>query len=101
MKELCESPDDGPSSRNYDRYELEATLNPGETCGDPPNPCLLFCDYGLVKDQEAGRFGLLLLMEIHPTEMTFSMKHGSAKLLELLKARRIFPYSDLDRPSVV
>jgi hypothetical protein len=83
------------------RYAFEATLNPNETCGDPPGPCLIFCDYGNFKDKEAGTFGLLLLLEIQGSEMAYAREHGSAKLISRLKARGFFPYSDLDRPSVV
>ena len=91
------------------RYSTEAVLNPGETCEFPPfddgfAPCVVFDLYA-----PRGRFFaingkkhcLLLVMEVHRSEMEYAMEHGSEQLLNKLKAKGYYPYSDLDREPVV
>lgn len=87
------------------RYSAEATLNPGETCEFPEEMeelggrCLIFDAY---KDREdETEFGLLLLMEVYREEMEFAREMGSHVLLDLLKSKGHYPYSDLDRAPVV
>jgi hypothetical protein len=91
------------------RYSYEAVLNPRETAELPGEegergPCLVFdaWDAGRAVLEINGKpHGLLLCIEVHPAEMEYAMKNGTAKLLEKLKAARVYPYSDLDRPPVV
>ena len=44
---------------------------------------------------------LLLCLEVFRSEMEYARKNGSEKLLDLLKEKSIYPYSDLDRDPVV
>lgn len=87
------------------RYSEEATLNPGETCEFPEEMeelggrCLIFDAY---KDQDdETQFGLLLVMEVYREEMEFARKLGSQLLIDLLKSKGHYPYSDLNREPVV
>ncbi len=85
-------------------YSVQATLNPRETCEFPEDMeelagrCLIFDAYKPMKTHN--RFGLLLIMEIHRSEMDFARQHGGQKLLDRLFASGYYPYSDMDRPSV-
>ncbi|AYB34061.1 suppressor of fused domain protein [Chryseolinea soli] len=90
-------------------YASQAKLQPKETAELPgeegqPNYCLLFDDYK-PNEQEFKigdrTHGLLLVMEIFKDEMDFAMENGSAKLIEKLKAKGHYPYSDLNRASVL
>jgi hypothetical protein len=86
------------------RYSFDSVLNPGETCeipnDDEPSPCLVFDDWGGV--QIGGKdHGLLLVLEIFPSEMNFAREHGSPALLERLRAAGHYPFSDLDRKPIV
>jgi hypothetical protein len=47
------------------------------------------------------RYCLLLCMEIHKSEYQWAMRNGGARLIEKLKAAGHYPYSDMDRESVV
>ena len=40
-------------------------------------------------------------MEVHRDEMEFAMNNGTAELIEKLKEAGYYPYSDLDRKSVI
>jgi len=46
------------------------------------------------------QFGLLVLIEIHRSEMEYAREHGGAKLLARLKRAGCYPFSDLDREPV-
>lgn len=88
-------------------YSAAATLNPNETCEFPSDmehvggKCLIFDAYGLT-ESEAGRgFGILAIIEIHRSEMEFARSSGGAELIQRLKTAGHYPYSDLDRVSVV
>ncbi|MEK7866711.1 MAG: suppressor of fused domain protein [Planctomycetota bacterium] len=88
------------------RYAQQAMLNPGETCEFPSDmegiggKCLVFDSYASMRDDDAGRFGLLLLLEVHRSEMEFARREGSQELIERLQAKGLYPYSDLHRPPV-
>jgi hypothetical protein len=89
-------------------YSFEAKLEPGETMEipeeDSSTKCIVFDEYKpdnkkfLIGDK---RHGLLLVIEIFRDEMEYAMENGSQELLKKLKAKGYYPYSDLDRPSVV
>ncbi|WP_437188228.1 hypothetical protein SH668x_001661 [Planctomicrobium sp. SH668] len=89
------------------RYAEEATLNRFETCEFPKEMevvggrALAFGTISVAKDQDAGKFGLLILIEIFRSELKFARKEGTEKLMELLKEKRHFPFSDMDRKPVV
>ncbi|MFN7289510.1 MAG: hypothetical protein ACK5YR_11535 [Pirellula sp.] len=86
-------------------YSAQATLNPHETCEFPTDmatvggKCLIFDAYGF--DGEHSEFGLLLIIEIHRSEMDYAREHGGEELLEKLKQAGHYPYSDMDRSAVV
>jgi hypothetical protein len=94
---------------NIAYYSLQAKLQPGETAELPsdegqPGYCILFDHYkpnGLDFTIGNRRHALLLVMEIFKDEMDFAMANGSRKLIEKLKIAGYYPYSDLDRESVV
>jgi len=90
-------------------YSFQAKLEPLETCEVPqsegePNICLLFDEYNpdgkefLIGNR---KHGLLLIMEIYRDEMEFAMNNGTGKLIEKLQEKGYYPYSDLDRKSVI
>jgi len=89
-------------------FSFQAKLEPGETCELPvegePNRCLVFDEYNdvekpfLVNKQV---YGLLLIIEVHRDEMEYAMENGSEELFKLLKKKGHYPYSDLDRESVL
>jgi hypothetical protein len=89
------------------RYSADATLNPNETCEFPEDmdfiggKCLIFDGYACHSDDLAEDFGLLAIIEVFPSEMAFAREEGGAKLLDLLKVKGHYPYSDLDREPVV
>jgi hypothetical protein len=86
-------------------YSAQATLNPNETCEFPEDmttiggKCLIFDAYGATGRH--AEFGLLVIIEIHRSEMDYARKHGGMKLIGKLKKAGYYPYSDLDRPAVV
>jgi len=88
------------------RYSEQASLNPYETCEFPEEfeflggKCLIFDRYDQDAEEPA-EFGLLLVLEIHRSEMEYAREHGGQLLLDRLKAAGHYPYSDLDRPAVV
>lgn len=88
-------------------YSAEATLNPNETCEFPAElptvggRCLIFDGYPSYPEEESAEFGLLLVMEVFPSEMEYARENGGDKLLNRLKAKGHYPYSDLDREPVV
>lgn len=87
-------------------YSEQATLNPHDTCEFPAEmeevggKCLVFDGYACRSDDMAENFGLLVLIEVFRSEMQYARKHGGAQLLELLKAKGHYPYSDMDREPV-
>jgi len=89
-------------------YSFQAILNPGDTVEVPnetdENICLIFDHYN--PEEKEFRIGerrhhLLLCLEVFRSEMEFARKNGSEKLLELMKANGIYPYSDLNRKPLV
>lgn len=93
------------------RYSTMAVLNPGETCEVPmsedesePNACVVLDEFtrdGRGFHIDGKRHCLLLVMEVHRAEMEYAMQHGTDALLAKLKSAGHYPYSDLDRDSVV
>lgn len=89
------------------RYAFEAKLNPGETCEFPKDmedvggKCLVFDRYADFEDAQFGKFGMLLILEVHRSEMDFARKNGGEALISLLKEKGFYPYSDMDREPVV
>jgi len=47
------------------------------------------------------KFGLMLAINIHRSEMVFRIEKGGHKLIELLKKNSIYPYSYLNRDPVI
>lgn len=87
-------------------YSAQATLNPNETCEFPADTptvggrCLIFDGYASCSDDEPAEFGLLALIEVFRSELTYARENGVAMLLKRLKAKGHYPYSDLNREPV-
>jgi len=88
--------------------EYAAVLNSMETCtvplpGDEDNDEYAYCFYHKYADFSVGnrKHHLLLIMEIFESEQDYARQEGTEKLLEKLKAKGYYPYSDLDREPVV
>jgi hypothetical protein len=88
-------------------YSFQAVLNPLETCEVPISAdeysCCILDEYK--PDGKEFKVGnrshhLLLCLEVFRTEMEFARKNGSEHLLNLLKEKGYYPYSDLDRNPV-
>jgi hypothetical protein len=90
-------------------YSFQAKLEPGETVEVPadegqPNFCILLDEYnpdGSGLTIGGSKHGLLLLVEVFRDEMEYAMKNGSRQLIQKLKSMGYYPYSDLDRQSVI
>lgn len=92
-------------------YGSEMDIASEDTCEIPgnedegvPGACLIFASYpgeGPALRIEGMAHELLACIEIHRNEMLFAMNHGGIELLARLEEHGYFPYSDLDRPSVV
>lgn len=88
------------------RYSAQAKLNPNETCEFPAGmdyvggKCLIFDGYACHSDDVVKNFGLLAIIEIFRSEMEYSRERGGAKLIQRLKSKKHYPYSDLDREPV-
>ncbi|MES2467507.1 MAG: hypothetical protein V4675_09420 [Verrucomicrobiota bacterium] len=89
------------------RYSVSATLNRNETCAFPVEmkhvggKCLIFDAYGIPDDGKLRTFGILAVIEVHPSEMDFARAGGGSELIARLKNAGHYPYSDLDREPVV
>jgi len=87
-------------------YSAEEILNPKETCEIPDDDgtiCLILDEYKTdgQLDINGKKHGLLLVIQIFEDEMNYAMEYGGEKLLTLLKAKGYYPYSDLNRKSVL
>lgn len=89
-------------------YASQAILNPNETIevpnGTDENNCLILDNYRPDNKEfkiEERSHHLLLCLEVFRSEMEFARKNGSDKLINLLKEKGFYPYSDLDRKPVV
>ncbi|MCU0723651.1 MAG: suppressor of fused domain protein [Planctomycetes bacterium] len=92
------------------RYSAGAKLNPFETVEFPADmehvggKCLILHDLSKpLKDETTGgrSFGLMLIMEIHRSEMEYAMRQRGQALIALLQEHGVYPFSDLDREPVV
>lgn len=91
------------------RYSTVAALKPGDCCEVPQGngsdrACIVFSEYtshGEGFHIATERYCLLLCLEVHRPELEYARAHGNAALIEKLKAAGHYPYSDLDRASVV
>ncbi len=88
---------------------FEAVLEPGDACempveDEPVARCIIFDEFdsrGIPFEVEGRRHGLLLCIEVHPSELQYAQKHGTQSLIARLKQARVYPYSDLDREPIV
>jgi Suppressor of fused protein (SUFU) len=86
------------------RYTLDATLNPGETMDCPIFPgsrlnALLFASPDLKTPFVFGghEYELRLCIGITPRELEACRATGSAEVLDDLRARNVFPWTDTGR----
>ena len=107
--------DDGPIVEILNmigQYSSMAKLNPYETIEFPGDfgvesvrgKCLIIdaiseplCN----EETNNKKFGLMLIMEIHRDEMEFAMQQRGRELIEILKQKGIYPFSGINRPSVL
>ena len=88
-------------------YSKETRMNPGETCEIPEEEgngiCLILDEYAAEQPFliNGEKHGLLLVVEIHRSEMEYAISQGGANLIQLLKTKGHYPYSDLDREPVI
>jgi len=90
-------------------YSSEAQLNPLETVEVPvhegkPYHCVILDEYrkpGVDFRIGDKKHGLLLVIEVFRSEMEYAMKYGSASILNKMKEKGYYPYSDLDREPLV
>ena len=92
------------------KYTLEAVLEPGQTMDiGPAAPkgstvvAFLFAELETTPKLTVNGLesGLLLCVGILPDELDVCMKEGSTRIFELLKKEKVFPYTDLNRDSVL
>jgi hypothetical protein len=105
--------DDGPLYAILNaigRYSATAKLNPFETIEFPDGfenlskRCLIIDAISAsLCNQETHnkKFGLMLIMEIHRDEMEFAMQQKGIELIEKLKQNGVYPYTGINRPSVL
>lgn len=90
------------------RYSTEAVLSPLETAeipvsDDEPRRNVIFDEFsrpGVPFRIGDSRHGLLLVVEVHPSELDFARKNGTPSLIERLMEAGHYPKSDLDREVV-
>lgn len=90
-------------------YASQAVLNPKETIEIPngdqeENTCLVLDLYQ--PNEKQFKIGerqhhLLLCLQVFRAEMEFARQNGTDALLNILKEKGFYPYSDLDRDPVV
>ena len=87
-------------------YSKQETLNPHETCEFPKDMyrvgggCLIFDAYPKYPDGKPVEFGMMCIIEIFKSEMTYARRYGAARLFKRLRAEGYYPYSDMDRNPV-
>lgn len=89
------------------RYTCEARLEPGDTMEIGPAvpegstiAALLFCEYARF-DYRGRNAGLLLCLGITADELGRCRAGGFDEVLAALKAKGVYPYTDLSRASVL
>jgi hypothetical protein len=90
-------------------HSYDTRLDPGDTCDIPPDDsdegfCLVLDEFKSEGNEfviNGRKHGLLLVIEVFRSEMEYAMEKGSNRLLDLLKEKGHYPYSDLDREPVV
>jgi hypothetical protein len=87
-------------------YAYQAQLDPGNTLEFPADyddyvggKCYVIDAYK--PEMFTPEFGLMLVIEIHRDEMAWALDNHGTDLIEKLKEAGVYPYSDLDRPSVI
>lgn len=80
--DTCEIPDESKDDRRYIVFDEFDSHN---------IPFLI----------EGKRYGLLLCIEVHKSEMAFARQEGTKALFKIMKETNVYPYSDLDRKPVV
>jgi hypothetical protein len=92
------------------RYAPQAKLNPYDTLEFPAEmqgvggKCLIIdalCEPFADEKTKAKKFGLMLVMEIHRDEMEYAMKQRGKELIAKLKAKGHYPFTGIERESVL
>lgn len=90
------------------RDALKAEIQPGDAYefpaeeGEPAHYVIFdrFDSGGQLFEVEGKKYGLLLCLEIFPSELEYAQTHGTEALIARLKEAGVYPYSDLDRQPV-
>lgn len=92
------------------RYSKQAKLNPYETIEFPNDfdevggKCLIldcFSQPYVTKETNNKKFGLMLIMEIHRSEMEFAIHQKGKEVIALLKEKNIYPFTGIDRKAII
>lgn len=93
---------------NLAHYTSMAVLDPGQTAEFPTEEMgSVFFVFDALVDRDAGLrvlgkpYGVLLAIRVYESELAYAQEHGTDGLIELLRDRGVYPYSDLDREPVV
>ena len=88
-------------------YTLDSSINSGETMDIGPfsekNNSIKAIIFDKYFQFSIGfkKYGLMLIIGITQDELEWAMKNGALKLLEKLKEKQVYPFTDLNRPSVL
>ncbi len=89
-------------------YSFDTVIQPGVTAelpwDDGETNYLIFDEYSTRENPfviNGNQHGLLLIMEIFPSELEYAKENSSSALFEKLKANGVYPYSDMDRQPVI
>jgi Suppressor of fused protein (SUFU) len=88
-------------------YAIDHPISGGETMdidsatpADSSIKAFLFDTYGTFS-MFGREFGLRLCLGITKAELHFAHEHGAGKLVEVIKRRHVYPYTDLDRKTAL
>lgn len=88
-------------------YCIKNKVNPYHTAETPAElseiggKCFIFSDYKSNSEAYKQHFGMMLVMEIFPSELEYARQHGGERLIKLLKEHNHYPYSDMNRMPIV
>ena len=88
-------------------YTLDSSINSGETMDIGGFASSENTVKAIIFDKYAGfniglkKFGLMLVLGITEDELEWKRRYGGSKLIEELKAKNIYPFTDLMRKSIL
>jgi len=88
-------------------YSFQTVINPNETAelpGENPSDTsyIVFDKFDTRGIPfEFKKYGLLLAVEVHKSELEYARANGTAELIKKLRTAGVYPYSDIDRAPVL